>query len=117
MDNFSSLDIDFEKLRERHENVSELIVTTAATLHKRDRLENLELIDRWDLLKAMERNIFQQEMKFMMLFLNERFSDGSGLTEFYPGYYGKRFLIKDKEQRECLLNSQEVHLSLNIIRE
>lgn len=114
---YGSITIDFEALRKNKINITEMIIVSSTVINRRDRLENLNVTDRWDLLKAMERNIFQQEMKFLILFLREKFAGRDSLDHEYISYYKKQFLIKDKDQTECLLNSQEVHLSLNTIKE
>jgi transcription elongation factor GreA-like protein len=121
MDNdipFSGVRIDFNKLnKSKISNFNELIISSAAVMKRQDKMERLEIVNTYDLLKDLDRNIFQQEMRFLFLFLKEFWGGDRGISDDYFYSRGPQIINKNEGLSKCLLSSQEVHLNLNTLND
>lgn len=115
---FSGVTIDFDRMiKKKKRPFNEIVISSSAVMKRQDKTDRLEIVDRFDLLKVLERNIFQQEMKFLFLFLKTHYSGEDGLNNDWFYGSGKQILTKDEGLNLCLLNSHEVHLNLNTSRD
>ena len=115
---FGRIEIDMKGLERNFENISEMIKIGSACLNRQGLLQKQTTINREDLIRKLRKNIFQQETKFLFLFLRENWDSKESLG--YNPYIrsGSKFLVKNERRDNlCHLSSQKILLTLNTIKE
>lgn len=121
----SNIEFDIDTMednfsRNKH-NISEMIKLRNIVIRKNSVLEsdlNNCKIKTETVIKKLEQNMFNQEMKVMAIILTRSYGEYSDETEYYGRYMSHHAEITKKEGKNlCLISSQGLHLTLSSLKE
>lgn len=109
-----NVEFNKKKIKQNCERIDEIIQIPKTTLDKRDVIDYLDCEDRFDLLKKLERNIFQQEIALIFKMMKSDFSD----IDWYWHGRGKLNLKRNHVEgsKICHIGSEGILLTLNTLR-
>jgi hypothetical protein len=121
----SNIEFDIDTMednfsRNKH-NISEMIKLRNIVIRKNSVLEsdlNNCKIKTETVIKKLEQNMFNQEMKVMAIILTRSYGKYSDETEYYGRYMSHHVEITKEEGKNlCLISSQGLHLTLSSLKE
>lgn len=121
----SNVELDMKTMEDNFskskDNISEMVKLRSVIIRKNSVLEsdlNNCKIKTETIIKKLEQNMFNQEMKVMAIILTRNYGKYSDETEYYGLYISHHAeIIKEKEKHLCLISSQGLHLTLSSLKE